>query len=213
MLLQLAERPSAVRVSSYTRKAKVKAHTRSFPTLREHSHIDSSDPYIFFPDGQGGGMFIHESKFDSVPEETFKRLMLQLAPFQPSVQSGELSEPVFLADRASRRDRRERKKEAKTAKKEAKTQKKQAKAEAVKLKAESKAEKRAQGKGGVDWEKVKDVGGSLISKFTGKGDGTQSDSEPTIVQGDATPFYKKPAVLIGGAVLLGAGIYLATRKK
>ena len=213
MLLQLAERPSAVRVSSYTRKAKVKAHTRSFPTLREHSHIDSSDPYIFFPDGHGGGMFIHESKFDSVPEETFKRLMLQLAPFQPSVQSGELSEPVFLADRASRRDRRERKKEAKTAKKEAKTQKKQAKAEAVKLKAESKAEKRAQGKGGVDWEKVKDVGGSLISKFTGKGDGTQVDSEPYTPQGDSTPFYKKPAVLIGGAVLLGAGIYLATRKK
>ena len=170
------------------------------------------NPFIFVPNfEQGGGIFVREDKFDAMPNDQFNLFMELLAPYQPEVQAG-LSEAVYLADRASRRDRRERKKEAKTAKKEAKTQKKQAKAEAVKLKAESKAEKRAQGKGGINWETVKDVGGSLIGSFTGKGSGTQADTTAPTAS-DETPFYKKPAVLIGAAVLIGGGIYLATRKK
>lgn len=227
MLLQLAEKPSSVRVSSYTRKAKVKAHTRSFPSLREHAHIDTSDPYIFFPDGQGGGMFIHESKFDSVPEDTFKRLMIQLAPFQPSVQSGELSEPVFLADRNERRKERQ---EAKSRKREAKTQKKESKGSAQrerqerkKLKAESKAEsrsKRAEAKltkaqtgGGFDVSKLTDTASSLIGKFTGKGGDGGDIPTGTTPETSSSAWYKNPVVIVGGVALLGAGIYLATRTK
>lgn len=218
MYLELAE--NRVQVSGYTRNPRVKKHTRRYPTLNEETN-----PYIFVPDFErGGGLFIREDKFDSMPEHQFKMFVRAIASVQPEVQSGQLSEAIFLASRAERREQRARRKEAKTQKKEGKGQarkerqerkklKQESKAEARKTRAEAKKTKAEGGKGGFDWEKAKDVGGSLISKFTGKG-GEEAGSDgqggaPT----EATPFYKNPAVIIGGVALLAGIGYLATRKK
>lgn len=229
MLLQLAENPKRkrgkVHVNAYERGKRVAAHSRRFPMLHEHAHVDSTDPYIFFPDfANGGGLFIHESKFDAMPEDQFSRLVRQLAPFQPEAQAAAMDEGVFLADRASRKEHRERRKEAKTQKKEGKGSAKKERQERKKLKAESKAEartKRAEAKltksekgGGFDVSKLTDTATSLISKFTGKGGdaGVVTDSEPSDTT-KLTPWYKNPLVIGGGLLLVGGGIYFATRKK
>lgn len=179
------------------------------------------NPFIFVPNfEQGGGIFVREDKFDAMPNDQFTLFMELLAPYQPEVEAG-LSEAVYLADRASRREHRERRKEAKTQKKEGKGSAKKERQERKKLKAESKAEsrtKRAEAKltksqtgGGLDLTKLTDTASTLIGKFTGKGGEAEAAAIPS--GSDETPFYKKPAVLIGAAVLIGGGIYLATRKK
>lgn len=219
MYLELAE--NRVNVGGYTRSAKVRKHTRSYPTLRE-----DENPYIFVPDVEnGGGIFIREDKFDAMPEDQFRRFVKAIAPWQPEVQQGVVSEATFLASRSDRKEQRARRKEAKTAKKEAKTKSKEDKNERKNKRAESKAssrEKRADAKqtradkkgGGVDWDKVKDVGGSLISKFTGKGgDEAGADGSGGGAPDDAKPFYKNPIVIVGALALVGGAIYLGTRKK
>ncbi|HLF52332.1 hypothetical protein [Flavobacterium sp.] len=223
MYLQLAEnrRRGKVSVSGYYRSPGVSSHKRRYPSLSEPAQSITSNPYIFVPDfeAETGGVYIREDKFDSMPDKQWAVFMKTLAPYQPEVQQRTLSEPMFLASRADRKERRKRKKEAKVQKKEAKVERRKQKTESKRLKAESKAAlrkakgeakmaKATGGGGGIDWGKVKDVGGGLISKFTGKG----GEEETPEGGGAETPFYKNP-VVIGGAVLLTAGaIYMATRK-
>jgi len=224
MYLQLAERPKYVNVQSYKRSPKVAAHRRKYPQLRE-----DANPYIFVPEFESGtgGLFIREDKFDSMPEHQFKMFVRAIAPLQPEVQQGVLSEAEFLAGRAERREARQRRREAKTQKKESKGTARKERQERKRMRAESKAEARrtraeakqtraeakrdkAQGGGGgFDWEKAKDVGGSLISKFTGKG-GEEAGAE---IETAEKKWYQNPLVIGGGLLLIGGAIYVGTRPK
>jgi hypothetical protein len=219
MYLQLAEgkkrRRGRVQVSGYT--SNVSAHTRRYP-LNENGEI--SNPYIFIPNhSQGGGLYVREDKFDGLPANEWAKFMRDIAPYQPEVEQGSLSEPMFLASRASRKENRERKAEAKTAKKEAKVTgkedrntRKNDRTANRKDNADKRAQRKAEGKG-FDWDKAKDTAGSLIGKFTGKGGGDEGGGDGG--GGDSgtgmSPTMKY--VLIGGAVvLLAGGIYASTRK-
>jgi hypothetical protein len=226
MYLQLAEgkkrRRGRVQVSGYT--SNVSAHTRRYP-LNENGEV--SNPYIFIPNfEQGGGIYVREDKFDGLPPNQWAMFMKNLAPFQPEVEQGALSEPMFLASRSERKESRERRREAKTAKKEAKTKSKEDRNDRRNQRTEqrgSRAERRAENKearekrkaegGGFDWDKAKDTAGGLIGKFTGRGGGDEGGGDGG--GGDSgtgmSPTMKY--VLIGGAVvLLAGGIYASTRK-
>jgi hypothetical protein len=213
MYLQLAEKPKRIQVGGYKRKSYVSPHSRRYPLSEP-----AENPYIFIPDVQnGGGLYIREDKFDSMPEEQFKRFVMAIAPWQPEVQNGAMSESMFLSNRAERKENRSRRKEAKTEKKEQRATNKQDKNQrkndrrASKDEARASKEERKSNRKGFDWDKAKDTASSLISKFTGKGGEDESGNAGGGT--DATPFYKNPLVLVGGALLIGGGIYLATRPK
>jgi hypothetical protein len=235
MYLQLAEQPTRrrgrVAVSGYKRRSSVSSHQRRYPQLSEAEE----NPYIFVPDFEAGtgGVYIREDKFDSMPDAQYSHFMKMIAPYQPTVESGELSEPMFLASRASRKERRERKKEAKVQKKEAKTERKKQRTENKKMKAEAKAQKKkdsgeakkmkAQAKMDkannpdakkFDWDKAADIGGKIVGKF-GKGGGGGEEEETggggSGGGGSETPLYKNPVVIGVGILLLAGGIYLATK--
>jgi len=196
------------------------------------------NPYIFVPDFEAGtgGVYIREDKFDSMPDKQWSVFTKMLAPYQPETKNGTLSESMFLASRADRRERRKRKKEAKVQKKEAKVERRKQKTESKKLKAESKAElrrmrgeakmTRAEGKRlkgerggggggegeGFDWKSAADTAGGLIGKIRGGGAGGEEMIAPEGAT-EAKPFYKNP-IVIGGGVLLLAGIaFMALRPK
>lgn len=222
MYLQLAEggqrRKGKVAVSGYKRKSSVSSHQRRYP-LNENGSLDN--PYIFIPNNSGGGVYVREDKFDAMPDHQWAVFMKNIAPFQPEVQSKSLSEPMFLASRASRKQKREDRHQAKMEKKAAKTQKKVDRTERKNQRRASKDESRANrderkaNRKGVDMDKVKSIGGALLNKFL---PGAMPDDEPETGGGaggesSATPFYKNP-IVIGGAIVLTAGaIYLATRPK
>lgn len=220
MYLQLAERKRGrVSVSGYTRRSRVRPHTRKYP-LNENGEEDN--PYIFLPNfDTGGGVFVREDKFDSIPDDQWAVFMNAIASYQPEVQRG-MSEACFLSSRADRRAKRERRNEARTKRKETRAQNKEDRNTRRNERAESKADARqtraearmtrAEGKGGFDWDKAKEIGGSLINKFTGGGGG---DDMPADQGGSdsSTPFYKQPTFLIIAAAAAAGGIYLATRPK
>ena len=208
--------PRTYEVSGYKRGANyVPAHERRY--LNEAPE----NPYIFVPNfEQGGGVYVREDKFDNMPDDQYKIFMKTLAPYQPEVQQG-MSENYFLGSRAERKAQRERRMEAKTQKKEGKGTAKTERQERKKLKAESKASARTTradakktkaegGGGGVDWDKVKDVGGSLIGKFINKDGGGEPGGADVVTE---TPFYKKPAVIFGGVAVLLIGGYMLMKKK
>ncbi|MEI8136124.1 MAG: hypothetical protein WCH21_02250 [Bacteroidota bacterium] len=205
MYLQLAERAKKVKVGTYARSGYVKAHTRKFPTLSENEN-----PYIFIPNVDGGGVYIREDKFDSMPHDQFVKFVATLAPYQPEVKAGELSEGEYLASRSERKAARQKKKDLKNEEKESKTKRKEEKSASKAAVRQAKADKKTSGKG-FDWDKAGEIGGKLIGKITGKGEEDASGNAGAAIE--PTPIYKNPLFIAGGAALLLGGIFLATRKK
>jgi len=154
------------------------------------------NPYIFFPDFEAGngGVFIREDKFDSMPTEQYKEMIRTLSPYQPKT-SGGLSEERLLSSRADRKTAREDKNTRKNEKAKSKNE------------ARASKEERKSKRQPFDFKGAIDTVGGVIKNIKGGGD--QVDIAPV----EPTPFYKNPAVLIGGALLLGTGIYFATKKK
>jgi len=154
------------------------------------------NPYIFFPDFEtgSGGVFIREDKFDSMPTEQYKEMIRTLSPYQPKT-SGGLSEERLLSSRADRKKAREDKNTRKNEKAKSKNEARQSK------------EERKSKRQPFDFKGAIDTVGGVIKNIKGGSD--QGEVTPV----EPTPFYKNPAVLIGGALLLGTGIYFATKKK
>lgn len=207
MYLQLAER---TRVKSYTRRAnKVKSHWRE---LSEEEEIPN--PYIFVPTtdrmGRPTTVRVREDLFDDLNDVEYYRLMRDLAPYQPGAAQG-LSESAFLADRASRRARRERRKADHEEKRRLKNEKKQAKNEIKKAKAES---KRTGGGGKRILDTVSGVLGKVIG---GGGVGIETDIDiPDDDVGPPPPEKNNTGLYVGlgiGALALGGIVYFATRKR
>lgn len=169
---------------------------------------EPSNPYIFIPDvtGQSAGLQVREDYFDVLTDAEFKAMMKVLAPLQPEV-GVTLTEGQFLASRGKRRQRREAKKQAKVEKKEKKQEIKQAN-----------KDRRAKTIANL----VQTVGGVASNIFgkkapdlttTGYDPGEpepEPDPEP---EPEKKPWFKRPIVLIGGALLIGGVIYMATRKR
>ena len=213
MYLELAENYLGAKrnwynVGGYNRKANhVPAHTRRYSGMNE----GPTNPYIFMPNMEtGGGLYIREDKFDSMPNDQFKMLMRQLAPYQPEVENGQMSEQQFLGNREDRKKNRESKRNRRDQKANSKAESRTTRANAKQTRADAKKSKADSGQGGFDWDKVKDVGGSLIGSIFNKGGDASGGEVAPIVE---TPFYKKPAVIIGGVVVLGVVGYMLTRKK
>lgn len=84
-----------------------------------------SNPYIFLPDfsGKTAGSYVRQDYFDELTPAEFKQFMQFLAPYQPKVQSGQLSESRFLSGmfdnmrnrQKQRQDRRQDRKDTKAA--------------------------------------------------------------------------------------------------
>jgi hypothetical protein len=164
--------------------------------------------YIFVPQGFKGStkdMYIREDKFDDLPESEYRQLMMQLAPYQGQGMSE-------LSDRASRKAERQARKAKKGG---------AARREARQKRVETRAASRAAGGGVLD-----KVIGAATSIF-GKGEAEPIEKDFTITgtpgsldvsidnaDGEESFFQKnKIPLLIGGAVLVAGGIYLATKKK
>lgn len=155
------------------------------------------NPYIFFPDFEAGngGVYIREDKFDAMPTEQYKEMIRTLSPYQPKT-SGGLSEERLLSSRADRKKAREDKNTRKNEKAKSKNE------------ARASREERKSKRQPFDFKGAIDTVGGVIKNIKG---GSDQGAEVTSVE--PTPFYKNPAVLIGGALLIGTGIYFATKKK
>jgi hypothetical protein len=181
--------------------------------------LDDANPFIYVPDpsGQSRGVFVREDHFDSLTPFEWRQLMVQLAPHQPEVEDGTMSEGNFMNDRASRKARREERKQNRTEKKELKNKKREAKNEILKARAVAKKE----GRGA-------DVLGSVIDgvkSIFGKGE-TESEYDTTTTN---TPRPKAPAppededsegifstknlLIAGGLALAGGVLYYTVRNK
>jgi len=140
------------------------------------------NPYIFLP---SKGIQVREDYFDNMPMPHFAAMLAEEGYNQAQIV--ELA-GRGKARRAERRANRTQKKKDRAASKkerrDSRSQKRRDKGEAKKMRAQAKIEKAQRG-GGFDWDKVKEVGGSLISKFRGGGD----DGGEAAPQYAATPVY------------------------
>jgi hypothetical protein len=172
--------------------------------------------YIFVPQGFKGSskdMYIREDKFDDLPESEYRQLMFELAPYQPQGLSGK-------ADRKQRREDRRAKKATKGggARREARQKRVDAR---MKAKVD-KAAARGGGAGGI-FDKVIGAATNIFGKgeaepmdrdFSITGSPGEFDVSINNADGEESFFQKnKIPLLIGGAVLVAGGIYLATKKK
>lgn len=165
----------------------------SYPSLADAIE----DNYINVPDPVSGQLIrIREDLFDNMPDSQFYELMDQLQPYNAPGVNGLGS---WLKKRAEKREAR---KEEKAARKDAKFQARQ----------ENKAARR---------DTIKNIAQSIGGMITGGGSSSSDQTRMGLpVTGsidfgapEPEPWYKKPAVIIGGLALLGGGIYLATRKR
>lgn len=206
MYLQLAEKPKRkkgeVRVSGYNRSGHVNAHGRRFPMLNEQT---PENPYIFFPTPDGNGIFVHESKFDGLTSSEFRKLILELAPYQQEIQDGSISEPMYLASKEDRK----RKKEDKMQGKEDKNKRKNEKAES-KNEARQSREERKKNRKPIDFGGIIDSASGFVSKFK-KGGADDQTVMPEIAP--EKPFYLNPLFIGGAIAIVGGAIYFGTRKK
>jgi hypothetical protein len=162
----------------------------------------NKDKYLFIPAGFRGAesdLYVREDLLDNLPDPVYDNLMFELAPFQPAGLS------------SKRDDRRARRAERK------KTKGGAARREARQKRIETRAAARAQGGGFLD--KVAGIATNIFGQKAAPaeldvnvgGGGVDvsygPEEEPTFLQK-----YKVP-LIIGGVVLIGGGIYLATRKK
>jgi hypothetical protein len=190
MYLQLSEN---VRVKSYNRRAhKVRAH-KVKSHLRTLSESEPENPYIFIPDKTGvtKGIWIREDQFDWMSPGEWRIFVKELAPFQPAVENGTLSEGMFLNDRASRRAKREAKKEEKQLRKTANKERRSATLNNL----------------------FGTLGGVAKNIFGTPETPPDLSPEQTLPEEAVTPFYKNPIVLGLGALAVGGTIYyFATRE-
>ena len=183
----------------------------SYTSLAEDI-MANSDKYVFIPQGFRGAakdLYVREDLFDSLPDSVYDSLMMQLSSYQNTGLSG----------KADRKARRKERKDAKAAKKAtrgggARREARQKRLETKWAGKEAKAGAKGSGKGAAFLDKV----GGIVGNIVGGGqaldvqagaDGLSVDygTEPTFFEQ-----YKIP-LIIGGVVLVGGGIYLATRKK
>jgi len=173
----------------------------------------NKDKYIFIPAGYRGAekdLYVREDFFDDMPESVYQQMMQELAGYQNTGLSGK-------SDRKARRQERRDAKAAKKATKGAGARRdaRQKRVDARMNAKVSKAAAKGSGKGGAFLDKV----GGIVGDIMGKG-GVEvatdtvdfnydpaNDLEPTFFEK-----YKVP-LIIGGVVLIGGGIYMATRKK
>jgi hypothetical protein len=149
--------------------------------------------YIFVPNFTTGhgGMFIREDKFDYMTPKQHLDFLAKVAPYQPSVTSGSMSESKFLsnrADRVKRRDARIARKDTKAADKEQRQEER----------TESKDAARA-ARGG------KDILGQVISGAQGIiGDLNPPPLPPAVPPGmmGGLPSWAPIALAAGGGLLL-----------
>lgn len=171
--------------------------------------------YIFVPQGYKGAqqdMYIREDALDGLDDYQFQQIMFELEPYQNQGMSSKSS-------RAERRGARKDKKELKANKaaKKGGGARRDAKQLRVETRQKSKVDRQAKGGGFLD-----KIGGIATGIFGAKDssraldvsvDGgavsvdVTDDDEPTFFQKYQTP------LMIGGAVLIVGGIYLATRPK
>lgn len=186
-------------------------------TVAPSGFSEPANPFIYVPDPTGltSGMYVREDHFDNLNNAEWRQMMANLAPYQPSVQNGVLSEGRFLNDRASRKakrqEKRETRQEQKAAKKESKVEKRDSKSAARETRAEAKKIKAETGaRPGADiLNKLIDTAGLFMPG--GKEDSVEKHPEKST--GSKKPFYKNPLVIGGGVLLLAGGIYLATHTK
>lgn len=156
--------------------------------------------YTFVPGVNGAkGVWVKDDNFDNLSPAEFNRVMDMLEPFQP------------MSEMSTRR--RKEKKDLKTEKRKAKLERRRARTELVKAKAEGVRSGTFTPGGAVSdiIGNVSDVASKILNK--GGAGGGEVERTPDENTGEDTPFYKKPIVLIGGAVALGLVIFLATRKR
>jgi hypothetical protein len=168
----------------------------------------NKDKYLFIPAGFRGAesdLYVREDLLDNLPDPVYDNLMFELAPFQPAGLS------------SRRDDRRARRAERK------KTKGGAARREARQKRIETRANARAQGGGFLN--KVTDIAANIFGQKT---EPVEADPRNLDIQAgpggvnvqygppqDEPSFLEKYKVplIIGGVVLIGGGIYLATRKK
>lgn len=179
-----------------------------FTSLAE-TVIQNRDKYIFIPAGYRGAskdLYVREDFFDGMPEADFDLMMYELSNYQNTGLSAK-------ADRKARRDARAAKKATKGggARREARQKRVDARMKAKVDKAGAKGS----GKGGAFLDKV----GGIVGNIMGGKDqlevtaGGGEFSVDTDAQEESWISRNKIPLAIGGIVLIGGGIYLATRKK
>lgn len=167
---------------------------RDFTSLAEEI-INKGEQYVFIPQGFRGAekdLYIREDLFDQLPDSTYNALMNSLEMYQNTGLSAGQSK----ARRDARRAKRTEKKAAKQTKKDANK------------------DKRAARFGGI-LDKVGGIVGNIVGGnkevdvTAGNGgiDFSYQQNEESWISRNKIP------VAIGAVVLIGGGIYLATRKK
>jgi len=168
--------------------------------------------------------YIREDFFDDLPDSTYNMVM-------DAIESDQLSEGIYLQDKAARQARRaartlrkEEKRAQKGRRREAKTQKKEAGA--------LYKSKQAAGEAGYEKGKglkaVMDTVGNVAGSIFGSGQGQKQltydvgfDQESGLtyeagLRGDTAQWIRGVpnwAVMVGGVALIGGTIYLVTKKK
>ena len=136
-----------------------------------------------------------------MPIDQYRLFMELLVPFQPEnagLHEG-LSKGFIKNWIAGREERKNQRQERRSSRVESKNRSRETRAQAKLIKNQGKADAGSES----FFDKVKDAAGGIFNKSQ---DG--QDSTP-----EATPFYKKPAVIGIAAVLLIGGVYMATKPK
>lgn len=165
------------------------------------------DMYIFIPAGFRGSqedVYIREDILDDLPENEYRAIMQELAPYQPRGLSAN--------DKASRKEARAVKKAGKGG-----AARREAKQKRVETKQAGKADRIAKGGGAANiFGKVLDTAKGFIKNKDldvevdqGGGFNVEFDKEPE------QSFFSKNKIplLVGGAAVVAGVIYLATKKK
>lgn len=157
------------------------------------SVIANQDKYIFIPMGYRGAqkdLYVREDFFDNLPDSDYQQMMFELSKYQNTGLSSNASER-----RAARKAKKAQKKSTKAATKD-----------------EKKA-KRAERFGGI-LDKVGGIVGNIVGGKSVDVTADQGGFSVDVNQEEESWLSRnKIPVAIGAVVLIGGGIYLATRKK
>jgi len=199
MYLQLAEDTTLAKRYTNVKKYFRNSHTTAGHNVKAHRRQLSEEPenpYIFIPDKTGTtkGIWIREDQFDWMSPLEWRQFVAELAPYQPEVIEGGMSENIYLASRATRK-----------AKRAVKQKKKE-------LNKEHRAEVRTQ-----RGETIKNLFGTIggvAKNIFGQPEAPAGGEE---AGGGGAPPEKEPfnytPILIGAGVLaLAGGVYYFTRE-
>lgn len=165
-------------------------------------------PFIYIPQAK---MYVREDYLDDLDDREWRELMASISAYQPQVSDGSMTIASFMGDRAARKAKRATKAANKDEKQKAKIENSKAKAEIKKARAEA---KKAGGGGSVLDTVMKGVGAFVGAKTGGDSsappDGGGAPPPPPPEPESSIPWVP---IGIGAAVLIGGGIFLATRSK